>query len=42
LIVAALVGCAVASLAMVRAQPANPVAGTDPETDNVGFAGDTA
>jgi hypothetical protein len=42
LIVAALVGCAIASLAMVRAQPANAVAGIDPQTDEAEFAGDAA
>jgi MFS family permease len=40
LIVAALVGCAIASMAMVRAQPATAVVGTSPETVEVEFAGD--
>jgi hypothetical protein len=42
LIVAALVACAIASLAMVRAQPANAVIGIVPENDEVEFAGDAA
>ncbi len=42
LIVGALVGCAIASLAMVRAQPAKAVAGFNPKTDQVDFAGDAA
>ena len=41
LIVGALVGCA-ASLAMVRTQPAKAVAGFNPKTDQVDFAGDAA
>jgi len=41
-IVAALVACAIASLAMVRAQPANAVAGIDPQPDSVRGAGDAA
>jgi predicted MFS family arabinose efflux permease len=42
LIVAALVACAIASLAMVRAQPAYVVAGIDPHADAVKGAGDAA
>jgi hypothetical protein len=40
LIVAALVACAIASSAMVRAQPARAATGTSPETIEVEFAGD--
>jgi cytochrome bd-type quinol oxidase subunit 2 len=42
LIVAALVACAIASLAMVRAQPARTVAGIDPQPDAIEGAGDAA
>jgi predicted MFS family arabinose efflux permease len=42
LIVAALVACAIASLAMVRAQPAQVAAGIDPQPDAVRGAGDAA
>jgi len=42
LIVAALVACAIASMAMIRAQPAIAAIGIDPETDEVEFAGDAA
>jgi predicted MFS family arabinose efflux permease len=40
LIVAALIGCAIASLAMVRAQPATAALDAAPETVEVEFAGD--
>ena len=40
LIVAALIGCAIASLAMIRAQPATVVLGAASETIEVEFAGD--
>jgi MFS family permease len=42
LIVAALVACAIASLGMVRAQPAHVAAGIDPRADSVRDAGDAA
>jgi hypothetical protein len=42
LIVAALVACAIASLAMVRAQPAPVAAAVDAETREVEVAGDAA
>jgi hypothetical protein len=42
LIVAALVACAIASLAMVRAQPAYVAASIDPQADSVRGAGDAA
>jgi predicted MFS family arabinose efflux permease len=42
LIVAALVACAVASLAMVRAQPTTSVLGVDAETHEIEVAGDAA
>jgi EmrB/QacA subfamily drug resistance transporter len=42
LIVAALIGCAIASSVMVRAQPAQARAAIHPETDEVEIAGDAA
>jgi predicted MFS family arabinose efflux permease len=42
LIVAALVGCAIASLVMVRAQPATAVVSVDAETREIEVAGDAA
>jgi hypothetical protein len=42
LIVAALVGCAIASSVMVRAQPAQARAAIRSETDEVEVAGDAA
>jgi hypothetical protein len=42
LIVAALIGCAIASSVMVRAQPARVAAVAPAETDHVEIAGDAA